>query len=178
MRNLLISPEHEDIVLRYVWRPTIRPHTTYLVRSRRKSEDWPSATIYLHRWIAAHELGLEAIKGRLIDHRDGNGQNNCWDNLRVCNALANAWNKSQEANASQFTGVDWIEKRQRWRARLTLTDGKRKFLGYFEQEIEAARAVDKAAFEEWGEVSWSQLTLPLIEGVRMETPGETFDIPF
>lgn len=47
------------------------------------------------------------------------------------------------ARASQFKGVSWHERSQRWEARVW-GGGKQHFLGSFTSEAEAARAVDKA----------------------------------
>lgn len=44
----------------------------------------------------------------------------------------------------KFVGVSWNKKRRKWRAQ-SKHDGKRQHLGHFNDEQEAARAVDTAA---------------------------------
>ena len=56
-----------------------------------------------------------------VDHRDGNGLNNCRSNLRICRNVQNQWNKRKRANtASEFKGVTWHKATKKWRARITV----------------------------------------------------------
>lgn len=51
--------------------------------------------------------------------------------------------------SSIYKGVIWDEQRGKWRSRIEI-NGKRKHLGYFESEVDAADAYDKAAVELFG----------------------------
>jgi hypothetical protein len=44
--------------------------------------------VYLHRVIAAKQLGRELFKGEVVHHIDGNSENNDPDNLEVCRSAA------------------------------------------------------------------------------------------
>ncbi len=66
----------------------------------------------------------------------------------------------------------------KWRARLTLTDGKRVHLGYHATELEAMQAVDRRAFEEWGDVSYTNAKLPLLSCVAPDADESDYSIPF
>jgi hypothetical protein len=44
----------------------------------------------------------------------------------------------------RFVGVSWRKQQRKWQAGIS-HDGKRQHLGYFNDEQEAARAVDTAA---------------------------------
>jgi hypothetical protein len=46
--------------------------------------------------------------------------------------------------SSKFKGVSWFNREKRWVVKIT-TDGKTIHLGYFKDEIQAAKAYDKAA---------------------------------
>lgn len=83
--------------------------------------------------------------GRYVDHKDGNAQNNQWSNLR----LATKRQKSQKrgprrGGTSQYIGVSWHGRDQKWRAQIRV-GGRNILLGNFDDEIEAAKARDKAA---------------------------------
>jgi hypothetical protein len=46
-------------------------------------------------------------------------------------------------------GATWIEERGKWKAQLKV-GSRMHFLGYFDDEQEAARARDRKAVEVWG----------------------------
>jgi len=49
--------------------------------------------------------------------------------------------------SSQYTGVYWARKEHKWRAVARIGGGKKKHLGFFEDEIAAAKAYDELAAE-------------------------------
>eukprot|EP01046_Picozoa_sp_COSAG06_P060180 COSAG06_NODE_12713_length_1339_cov_6.925806_1_plen_403_part_00 len=51
---------------------------------------------------------------------------------------------SERQGPSKFVGVSWDKKNRKWKAQIT-HDGKTQFLGHFDDEREAALAVDTAA---------------------------------
>lgn len=172
---------HEELVNPYRWQGWGRNGKVYAYRFRRALEDYPTQKIYLHRWLAYHELGGDAIYGKMIDHADSNSLNNTWNNLRVVCPVRNAWNKSNEGQASQFTGVTYEPARRgrsKWRARLTLADRTRVHIGYFATEMEAMEAVDRRSFEVYGDTALTNARLPLLSCVAPEADSTTFDIPF
>lgn len=74
-----------------------------------------------------------------IDHKDGNGLNNVRDNLRPCSRSQNLWNSKKRAGgkSSRFKGVSFNKSSGNWRADIRIF-GKRKWLGHFSREIDAA----------------------------------------
>ena len=52
--------------------------------------------------------------------------------------------KGEPSHTSKYVGVNWQKQHKRWEARITI-DGKRKNLGYYHDEKEAARMYDEQA---------------------------------
>lgn len=100
-----------------------------------------------------HRIIVGAKPGEEVDHRDGNGLNNCRENLRVCTHLENIRNQKKRINnTSGYKGVIF-EKQQThkpWRARIKIR-GKDIHLGLFARKEDAAKAYDKAALKFFGE---------------------------
>jgi hypothetical protein len=95
--------------------------------------------------IKMHRCILKAPPDFVVDHIDHNGLNNRRSNLRLATFTQNCQNQKRTANkTSKYKGVHWHKQQKKWAAAIT-ANKKRKHLGYFEQEEEAAKAYDKAA---------------------------------
>ena len=98
-----------------------------------------------------HLLILDGIKGKEIDHIDGNGLNNQKNNLRLVNRSQNCMNRNKRKNcSSKYKGVSWDKNEKKWRVHICINK-KIKYLGRFENEIKAANAYNKAAKELFNE---------------------------
>jgi HNH endonuclease len=97
--------------------------------------------IYMHALIA----------GKGCDHRDLNKLNNRISNLRPATASQNSANKEKCKGtfSSKFKGVCWYKAYSKWKAYLHCKPLK-LHLGYFVDEIEAARAYNTAALKNFG----------------------------
>lgn len=81
----------------------------------------------------------------LIDHIDGDGLNNQRFNFRICTCKQNQMNSKIRKNKNcQFKGVTFSKRDKVFIARITI-DKKRKTIGRFDNELEAAIAYDKYA---------------------------------
>ena len=102
----------------------------------------------------AHSLAWLYVFGdfpALIDHIDGNRSNNAIENLRVANHSINGFNREKKSESSSvFKGVLWSKKYRKWESKITAL-GKRRHLGYFISEQEAAHAYNKSAIALHGE---------------------------
>lgn len=102
----------------------------------------------------AHSLAWLYVFGEmpsLIDHIDGNRSNNAITNLRIADRSMNGFNREKKcASSSVFKGVLWSKKYGKWEAKIS-ANRKRKHIGYFKCEQEAAHAYNKAAIELHGE---------------------------
>lgn len=113
-------------------------YAVHMVKNAGKQE-----AVRLHRFI------LPGIGP--IDHKDGNGLNNCRDNLRPASKAQNgqAFRRKSIGASSSFRGVSRLPY-SRWRAQIR-TGGITYYLGCFDVEEDAALAYDWAAKELFGE---------------------------
>ena len=96
--------------------------------------------------ISMHREILNPPAGLLVDHRNRNTLDNRRDNLRLATHSQNQFNKGKTSkkSSSRFVGVFFEKHSRRWVARI-VTNGKRLWLGRFNDELSAAKAYDKAA---------------------------------
>ena len=98
----------------------------------------------LHRLLLGNPSGV-------VDHLNGNPADNRRSNLRIVTQHQNTQNCSLPKNSTTgFKGVCFDKARRKYMAHIH-PDGKMKFLGYFDDPIEAAMAYDQAAFLYFGE---------------------------
>jgi len=91
--------------------------------------------------ILMHREIMKAPKGKVVDHIDGNGLNNCKSNLRVCTYSQNNVHHRPSGASSQYKCVYRDEKRNRWRSTPAYR-GRSVYNGRYEKEEDAARASD------------------------------------
>lgn len=89
-------------------------------------------TKFIHRLIAEYFIPNPNNLPQ-VDHIDGNRQNNNINNLRWVT------NQQNHFNETKAKGYTWDKKRKKWYARIMI-DGKKKFLGYYNNEQEAREA--------------------------------------
>lgn len=134
--------DESDLALVSAHRWTFSVHRCGIRYARTKID---GKVVLMHRLILGCDESLE------VDHRDGNGLNNRRTNLRPCTHQQNIANRRKLAPAtSAFKGVFWETRRGAWCANIRV-QGRKKHLGYFEEETEAARAYDVAAKQGFGE---------------------------
>ncbi len=108
------------------------------------------------RDIFMHRLVTDAPKGLVVDHIDRDGMNNTKRNLRLCSIKQNMRNTGPTANkSSPYKGVSLHKATGRWRASIFWRErGRSLHLGYFKDEIAAAKAYDKEAKKRFGEYAY------------------------
>lgn len=133
--------------------PTVRGYWWRLTTSRGSTQYAQAHSSHdtktRHR-ITMHGLIMQPPDGASVDHINGDGLDNRRANLRVVTHQQNTWNQRGHGGGSKFKGVSFRKDTAVWRAYLTV-DGKRKWLGAFASEIDAARAYNTAARDTFGE---------------------------
>ncbi|MHC4462505.1 MAG: HNH endonuclease [Planctomycetota bacterium] len=134
--------------------PRLAKHKWYAVKEGRSIYAVRSVTVgkRQQKGIRMHREIIKAEDGKLCDHINHNGLDNRKTNLRQVNRAQNSWNKRKQKgrHSSQYKGVSWFRVDKKWQARIQ-ANGEKIFLGYFHNEIDAAKAYDQAAKKYHGE---------------------------
>ena len=89
-----------------------------------------------------------------VDHINNIRNDNKWCNLRLATSEQNSFNKPKQKNSvSKYKGIRWHKKTKKWQVRLYI-NRKTKYLGYYDCEIEAAKAYNTAALNYHGEFAF------------------------
>jgi hypothetical protein len=120
------------------------------------SSEYARATIG-GKSVSMHRLIMNAPLGKVVDHINGNRWDNRRSNLRICTPGENLRNARKGRGTSRFKGVFWDSQRRKWGAGI-YRDGRHFWLGYFTDEVEAAKAYDRAARELFG--AFAHLNFP------------------
>jgi len=102
--------------------------------------------------VRMHRVVLNCPEDKFVDHINHNGLDNRRANLRACTMQQNIWNKRKQRGnySSKYKGVSWNKSEGKWIVRITCK-GKQIFVGYYDNEKEAAKAYDDKAKELFGE---------------------------
>lgn len=142
-----VDDEDAERVLQHKWHPDIREHTIYAMTNIKENGRWRS--VRLHRFI------VNAPKGALVDHEDGNGLNCQRHNLRYTDSVGNRTNC--KAKNPRRKGV----RRKKGSFVAVIGHlGKKIELGGYKCRTAAAVNYDRKAVELYGE--FSRLNYPEI----------------
>ena len=136
--SVMIDDQDYLHVNQFTWHITKRKHTYYVFRYVKISTS-KYTILLLHRDL----MGCTKGDGKLIDHKDRNGLNCQRSNLRFCTRSQNRAN-SVSSGGSKFKGVSWKKSKGLWRTALQF-NGKHIHVGYFDNEIDAAKAYNAEA---------------------------------
>ena len=139
----LIDDDDYDEVSKYKWYTKKTTNVKYATRwfivdNKIKIE-------YMHRFILKVKNGFD------VDHINHNGLDNRKKNLRVCTRSQNNMNSRKRKNqTSKYKGVYYNKRDNKWVSQIR-HNKKTICVGCFLNEIDAAKAYNKAAKKYYGE---------------------------
>ncbi len=134
----IVDVEDFESLSKFSWYVMAGTHSFYAYRS---------ITVFgKNKVIAMHRQIMPPPDGYVVDHENHEGLDNRKANLRLATISQNNCNRRRSPNIgrSKYKGIDFDDSRKKWRARIRFNN-KRVFLGYFDNEIDAAKAYDAAA---------------------------------
>ena len=138
----LVDDDKYEFLNRFNWFLQIGSNTWYVRTTIGKQ------AIYMHQLVLPSPL-----KELTPDHINGNTLDNQLNNLRLATKTQQRANRKKAISittASKYKGISWNNKNKKFYARIR-QNGHQINLGYFKNEIDAAKAYNKAAEKEFGE---------------------------
>lgn len=141
----LVDDEDYEELSKHKWRVCKMRGGPKAQRQSRRDASGKRTSVYMHRQIT------NAPPGLVVDHLNHDTLDNQRANLRVCTCAQNGANmRKRPGLSSRFKGVSWYALCGKWRASITV-NGRFKHLSLFDDEVEAARAYNRAAREHFKE---------------------------
>jgi DNA polymerase-1 len=136
----LVDPDDYRHLSKHKWHAYPNGKTFYAARR---------ATIngIKNRYIPMHRAVLKVPANMFVDHINRNGLDNRKANLRPATHAQNSCNRAKRSNgtcASKYKGVTARSERKSYQAQIRV-NGNPIFLGSFRDEVQAAKAYDRAA---------------------------------
>jgi hypothetical protein len=145
-RYAKVDPADYQRLRKYEWFALKGTRNFYAVRRARGPKGNRFFTTYMHREL------MDVGEGLLVDHVNQDSMDNRRANLRPATRAENIRNRKKFSNSSgsRYKGIYLNKNHKRWVARITFAK-KRIHLGIVRDDIEAARAYDRAALKYHGE---------------------------
>lgn len=128
----------------------VSKHNWHIMRSNGNSPGYAVSKLRMHRLI------IDAPPGFLVDHINGDTLDNRKCNLRLCNNSQNQQNTQSRGGSSKYKNVSFQRRTGKWMAAF-LFNGVRYNCGLWDNEEDAARAVDKKRGEVCGDFASKNL---------------------
>jgi len=139
----IVDPDDYERLNKHKWHTNKHKNTFYAVRVV------SVANVKKRRYITMHREIINPSFPLVVDHINRNGLDNREANLRPATHAQNSLNRphiiyKRKDSPSKYKGVTWHKRLKKWRVVICFNK-KGKTIGYFDDELEAARAYDKAA---------------------------------
>jgi hypothetical protein len=156
----IVDPDDYHRLVNFNWHASKSAHTHYAVRYLPQCNVVSLPALSLSKGSNRrknkieymHHLIINIPEGLFCDHINHNGLDNRKANLRPATFAENMRNrrKYKTASGSKYKGVTWQKESKGWRVRITVNN-KQILLGQFKDEVEAAKAYDRAAKHYYGD---------------------------
>jgi hypothetical protein len=133
----------------------IQCHKGKILKNKKNNKGYFYVGLYLNEISKQHQIHVLVAKSFLghnscgfklvVDHIDENIINNKLDNLQLITNRENV-SRSKKGGTSKYTGVYYHKSSCKYISRI-LIGGKRKYLGYYDCELKAHLAYQKALKE-------------------------------
>jgi hypothetical protein len=165
----IVDDEDYERVSAFKWYAYKHRRTDLWYAARTVKKGGKKISVPMHRFVIGASPEFE------VDHRDGDGLNNRRGNLREATRRQNAQNARHTARGtktSPYHGVS-IDKSGKYlvvivAGELKNGSGKQMYIGRYRDEIEAARAYDRAAIKHFGEFAKTNFPVSEYEGQSLE----------
>jgi hypothetical protein len=136
----IVDPEDYPRLAKHKWFLAKSPTGSYAARWQRLNAKNTRKKIWMHREI------IHIPQKMVCDHINRNSLDNRKANLRPATVSQNLCNrpKRKAKTRSKYKGLEWDKTQRKWKARIQLNN-KKIYLGSFTNEIDAAKAYDRAA---------------------------------
>jgi hypothetical protein len=154
----LVDDEDYPLLSRLTWIPTLVSGKVYPTHFLQSTKSRVTG-------LMMHHLVMDTKQYHAIVHHDKDPFNNQKSNLiHLSFRLVRAASAPKARESSKYKGVSFNKKQQVWRVQCG-----DKFLGNFKSEVDAAKAYDIEAFNQYGEWAYqnfSESPLPAKQGEK------------
>lgn len=130
----IVDDEDFELVSRFKW---------HSLKIHNKPTGYAVSNVRMHRLI------IDVPSDMYVDHINGDPLDNRRCNLRICTNAQNQQNTESRGGSSRYKGVSFNKKAGKWVGAF-LFEGRCYYCGQWENEDDAARAVDKKRGEVCG----------------------------
>jgi len=143
----MIDDNDYEFISQRKWHATKSKASTIYAKSWTLKSEGKPRLLCMHREL----LGLGEGRSIVVDHINGNGLNNCRNNLRIATVSQNSANRRVIPKKNTiYKGVSWHKAAKKWRATIQ-KDSKLIHIGYFKSDLDAALAYNREALNFHGE---------------------------